>query len=130
VEHGIISVERHSLSSISASDRGNNEMLAIITSSGLSKGFTRFHRALKPSLSVRPFSERLLFEIEQGKRENGHKLDLVAYAAAETTSKRRSRTTGDVLEEDNSSSMVSRNLRDVHCAMNTSDELWSMIAHN
>jgi len=104
--------------------------LVTITSSGLSKGFTRFHKALKPSLSVCPFSERLILKMEKENKENGHRLGVVAYAAAETTSKRRSRTTGDVLEEDRSSSMVSRNLRDLHCVMNISVEFRSMIAHS
>jgi hypothetical protein len=57
-------------------------------------------------------------------------LEPLAYVAADRTSRTRSFTTGEVLGEVITSSIVSRNLRDVDWEMNAVLEFLSMIAQS
>ena len=54
----------------------------------------------------------------------------LAYATAANTSISRSLTTGEVLDKVNTSSRVSKNLRDSICCVKISDEFRSIIAHS
>lgn len=130
LEHRVLCIEGHALI------EETNEHLASenedrSTSSGLSNGLTLFHNPLNPWLSF-PFSTTEEKEWSQHKHANitvrGDSLDPLAYAAAATISSNLSLTTGDVLDEDKRSSIVSRNLRDVDWEIKISEELRSMTA--
>jgi hypothetical protein len=115
----IIDIKRNALkSNVNIS---KNQAADMLTSSGLSAGLTLFQRLRKPE-SLRPLSA-----FKGYKHINFHSL---LYAAAPTTSSRRSRTTGEVPEDVIKSSTMFKNLRLAVSAIKTSEQLRDMIAHN
>ena len=91
------------------------------TSSGLSRGFTRFQRPLKPRPSIT--AGQIICHL---RKRNDIPDPFSAYAAAAMTSNSLSRTTGDALGEVTTSSSVSRYSRDVDREMKTFDEFRSI----
>jgi hypothetical protein len=111
-----------------------------LTSSGLSAGLSFRHKPRKLSFSARkslfstiaPYPSVLIqvFPINLRAYRNKDSLFWLAYATAANTSINRSRTTGDVLDDVKTSSRVSKNLRDIICCINISDEFRSIIAQS